>query len=235
METAIRPGIYDDTLADEDVRVSTEQAHELTRRLASEEGLLVGVSSGAALAASLELRRTHPRGRHRHGVSRQRQRYLTERFWEGAGAPMTTDARRSRGRSVTITPEALEDIRRHGAETFPDECCGALIAVDGVIVEAFGCRTRRASGAARRFRIGPGDYRPAEARATEREGALAGFYHSHPNEPARPSRTTSSTRGRTDLRDHSVNAGVPGDITSWHLRDDRSAFDQGELRWPTGS
>ena len=50
METAIRPGIYDDTLADEDVRVSTERAHALTRRLAAEEGLLVGVSSGAALA-----------------------------------------------------------------------------------------------------------------------------------------------------------------------------------------
>ena len=50
METAIRPGIYDDGLADEDVRVPTERAYGLTRQLASEEGLLVGVSSGAALA-----------------------------------------------------------------------------------------------------------------------------------------------------------------------------------------
>ena len=43
------------SLADEDVRVSTERAYALTRRLATEEGLLVGVSSGAALAASLDL------------------------------------------------------------------------------------------------------------------------------------------------------------------------------------
>jgi cysteine synthase B len=83
METAIRPGIYDDSLADEDVRVSTERAHALTRRLATEEGLLVGVSSGAALAAALDLA-----GRIRRGVivtvfPDSGTRYLTESFWQG--------------------------------------------------------------------------------------------------------------------------------------------------------
>jgi cysteine synthase B len=83
METAIKPGIYDARLADEDVRVSTEQAYELTRRLAAEEGMLVGVSSGAALAASLALA-----ARIRKGVvvmvfPDSGTRYLTERFWDG--------------------------------------------------------------------------------------------------------------------------------------------------------
>jgi len=83
METAIRPGIYDDTLADEDVRVTTEEAYTFTRRLARDEGLLVGVSSGAALAASLALA-----SRIREGVivtvfPDSGTRYLTERFWEG--------------------------------------------------------------------------------------------------------------------------------------------------------
>jgi cysteine synthase B len=82
METAIRPGIYDDTLADEDVRVSTEDAQEMTRRLAREEGLLVGVSSGAALVASLGLA-----SRIREGVivtifPDSGSRYLSERFWD---------------------------------------------------------------------------------------------------------------------------------------------------------
>jgi len=82
METAIRPGIYDDTLADEDVRVSTERAFAYTRRLAAREGLLVGVSSGAALAAALDLA-----ARIREGVivmvfPDSGTRYLTERFWE---------------------------------------------------------------------------------------------------------------------------------------------------------
>jgi S-sulfo-L-cysteine synthase (O-acetyl-L-serine-dependent) len=82
METAIKPGIYDDTLADEDVRITTERAYAYTRRLASEEGMLVGVSSGAALAAALDLA-----SRIRKGVvvlvcPDSGTRYLTERFWE---------------------------------------------------------------------------------------------------------------------------------------------------------
>jgi S-sulfo-L-cysteine synthase (O-acetyl-L-serine-dependent) len=83
MESAIKPGIYDASLADEDVRVATERAYAYTRRLASEEGLLVGVSSGAALAAALDLAE-----RIREGVivmvfPDSGTRYLTERFWEG--------------------------------------------------------------------------------------------------------------------------------------------------------
>jgi cysteine synthase B len=86
METAIRPGIYDDALADEDLRVSTEQSYSLTRRLAAEEGLLVGVSSGAALAAALDVAE-----RIREGVivtifPDSGTRYLTENFWQGAAA-----------------------------------------------------------------------------------------------------------------------------------------------------
>ena len=52
MASAIVPGIYDPTVADEDYEISTEAAHEYTRRLGREEGLLVGVSSGAALACA---------------------------------------------------------------------------------------------------------------------------------------------------------------------------------------
>ncbi len=57
MESAIVPGIYDPTLADEDVRVGTEEAYDMTRRLAQEEGLLVGISSGANLAGALKVAR----------------------------------------------------------------------------------------------------------------------------------------------------------------------------------
>ena len=55
MESAIVPGIYDPSLADVDLRVSTEAAHAMTRRLAAEEGLLVGISSGANLAGAVKL------------------------------------------------------------------------------------------------------------------------------------------------------------------------------------
>jgi cysteine synthase B len=81
MESAIVPGIYDPVLADEDLRVTTERAHELTRRLASEEGLLVGASSGAALAAALEVA-DHEREAVIVAIFPDSgTRYLNESFW----------------------------------------------------------------------------------------------------------------------------------------------------------
>ncbi len=55
--TSIVPGIYDESVADEELTISTEDAYEMARRLAREEGLFVGISSGAAMAASLKLAR----------------------------------------------------------------------------------------------------------------------------------------------------------------------------------
>ncbi|HET6822220.1 MAG TPA: cysteine synthase family protein, partial [Anaerolineales bacterium] len=55
MPTAIKPGIYDPAFADETREVRTEDAHEMVLRLAREEGLFVGISSGAAAVAALRL------------------------------------------------------------------------------------------------------------------------------------------------------------------------------------
>jgi cysteine synthase B len=82
MESAIVPGIYDPVLADEDVRVTTERAHVLTRRLAAEEGLLVGASSGAALAAALDVAERESEAIIVVVFPDSGTRYLTESFWE---------------------------------------------------------------------------------------------------------------------------------------------------------
>jgi cysteine synthase B len=82
MDTAIRPGIYDSSLADEDLRVTTERAYAMTRRLAADEGLLVGVSSGAALAAALDVASRIREGTIVTVFPDSGTRYLTERFWE---------------------------------------------------------------------------------------------------------------------------------------------------------
>jgi S-sulfo-L-cysteine synthase (O-acetyl-L-serine-dependent) len=62
MSTAMVPGIYDASVADENVEVATEDAQEMVRRLAREEGLLVGTSSGANVFASLRLALSLPSG-----------------------------------------------------------------------------------------------------------------------------------------------------------------------------
>lgn len=83
MPTALVPGIYDPTLADEETEVSTEDAQETTRRLAREEGLLVGVSSGANVFAALRLARTLPPGSVVVTVLCDGgEKYLREEFWE---------------------------------------------------------------------------------------------------------------------------------------------------------
>ncbi|MEQ1758054.1 MAG: M67 family metallopeptidase [Vicinamibacterales bacterium] len=121
-------------------------------------------------------------------------------------------------------------IRAHGVETYPNECCGALIGRDGIVSTTYALPNTTEEGPRRRFLVRPEDYREAERRATDAGGELLGFYHSHPDHPARPS--------QYDL-DHawpffsyiivSVRAGVSEDVTSWRLKEDRSAFDQEDL------
>ena len=82
MESALVPAIYDATLADIDLRVGTEDSYILTRRLATEEGLLVGISSGAALSASLKIASTIEDGVVVMIFSDGGEKYLSERFWE---------------------------------------------------------------------------------------------------------------------------------------------------------
>src|SRR6266540_1817360 len=81
MESAIVPGIYDAGLADEDLRIDTERSYRMVRRLAREEGLLAGISSGAAVVAMLDVAQ-----RLEHGIvvtvfPDGAEKYLSESFW----------------------------------------------------------------------------------------------------------------------------------------------------------
>lgn len=81
METSIVPGIYDPTLADENREVGTEEAHEMVKRLAREEGILVGISGAAALVCSLRLAEELREGVIVTIFCDSGTRYLSERFW----------------------------------------------------------------------------------------------------------------------------------------------------------
>ena len=139
-------------------------------------------------------------------------------------------------RRLTIAPAVAQAIRAHGRETFPHECCGALVGAADRITVAIALPNTTEEGPRRRFLVRPSDYREAERRATELGGELLGFYHSHPDHPARPS--------QYDL-DHawptfayiivSVMAGQPDAMTVWYLKEDRSSFDEGQLIYAENS
>ena len=81
MPTAILPGIYDSTLADDNVAIPTEDAHAMVRRLAREEGLFVGISAGAAALAALRLAETLETGVVVTLFPDAGYKYVSERFW----------------------------------------------------------------------------------------------------------------------------------------------------------
>jgi cysteine synthase B len=105
MATAIVPKIYDPSLADEDLGISTEAAYAMLKRLAREEGLLVGISSGAAIVGALDVaRRAAESGWiDKHGeavivtvLCDSADKYLTERFWDEAEMAPRNDQNRRR-------------------------------------------------------------------------------------------------------------------------------------------
>jgi proteasome lid subunit RPN8/RPN11 len=129
--------------------------------------------------------------------------------------------------SLHLAAGVADAIRAHGVEAYPHECCGALVGHDGEVTGAVPLPNTTDEGPRRRFLVRPSDYQQAERAADDAGAELLGFYHSHPDHPARPS--------QYDL-DHawpnfsyiivSVAAGVAEDMRSWKLREDRSAFDE---------
>jgi proteasome lid subunit RPN8/RPN11 len=138
--------------------------------------------------------------------------------------------------NLSIHEAQAEKIRRHGAETYPYECCGALLGRDAdaeaaparparEILETFPLVNRREDSPGNRFSVSAEDVRAADKAARAQGLDLIGWYHSHPDHPARPSLYD---------REHawpwysyiivSVESGKPQEMTSWRLRDDRSTF-----------
>ena len=130
-------------------------------------------------------------------------------------------------KALIVSDNIIMHIENHGCETYPDECCGALIGTDNVVTECLSLPNATKDGTRRRFLVRPDDYREAERHAMQCGHDLIGFYHSHPDHQARPS--------QYDL-DHawpvfayviiSVEKGEPAAITAWRLREDRSAFNE---------
>ncbi len=82
MPTSIRPRIYDSTIADEEVEVSTEEAYQMARTLAKEEGLFVGVSAAANVVATAKIARRDGQGVYVTVLCDSGAKYVNDKFWE---------------------------------------------------------------------------------------------------------------------------------------------------------
>jgi proteasome lid subunit RPN8/RPN11 len=129
---------------------------------------------------------------------------------------------------LSINKDLAERIRAHGAQTYPHECCGALLGRDSEpreIVALFPLINRRNDSPRNRFAVSSQDVVDAEKSARAQGLDVVGWYHSHPDHPARPSQYD---------RDHawpwysyiivSVAQGQAQEMTSWRLDDNREQF-----------
>jgi proteasome lid subunit RPN8/RPN11 len=137
---------------------------------------------------------------------------------------------------LIVNSEIAKGIRDYGARDYPNETCGAMLGVDGAdgreVRALFPLTNRRDDSPRNRFSITAEDFRAAERAAKEQGLELVGWYHSHPDHPARPSEYD---------REHawpwysyiivSVAGGQPRELTSWQLSDDRSDFQLEEIAW----
>ncbi|HEV2387150.1 MAG TPA: M67 family metallopeptidase [Candidatus Acidoferrales bacterium] len=130
--------------------------------------------------------------------------------------------------------ELLERIRAHAVQSYPYECCGALLGADESggrqIRDLVPLDNQRHDSARNRFLVNPGDVRRVEAAARERGLEVVGWYHSHPDAPERPSDFD---------REHawpwysyvivSVEAAEPRRMAAWRLAEDRARFEPEEI------
>lgn len=94
---------------------------------------------------------------------------------------------------LTLPRAAYDTLRAHGEETYPNECCGALLgcpAQDGWhVVAAMRATNARGESAHNRYEIAPRELMALASEARRQGLEIAGFYHSHPDHPAHWSHT----------------------------------------------
>jgi proteasome lid subunit RPN8/RPN11 len=94
---------------------------------------------------------------------------------------------------LKISPKNYAEIRRHGEETYPHECCGVLLGqMDGdvrTVTSTARCGNTRTDSPQNRYHIDPKELVRIQRQARERAEDIIGFYHSHPDHPAQWSKT----------------------------------------------
>jgi proteasome lid subunit RPN8/RPN11 len=93
--------------------------------------------------------------------------------------------------AIKVNSEHLDQIRKHGEKTYPQECCGFLLGTregeTNVLAEVHAAENERRQSRETRYLITPDQYKRADSYARSRGLGVIGYYHSHPDHPAAPS------------------------------------------------
>jgi proteasome lid subunit RPN8/RPN11 len=133
--------------------------------------------------------------------------------------------------TLNLSKQHADAIRAHGERGYPHEVCGLLLGRFGTddardVVEIFELENERVDSRTNRYAVSGESIFRAERHASTAGLAVVGYYHSHPNAPARPSGydLEHATWPGISYPIVSVVGGVSGDLLGWTLRDDRSGF-----------
>lgn len=214
MASAIVPGIYDPAGWDHKLAVRTEAAYAMARRLAAEEGLLVGQSTGAAVVGALAVASTLPEGVIVALGPDGGDRYLSTRMWEESGPgdgfvsvesrldPVISFRHRfcyiRRVDGVEVAREHLAAMLAQARDEAPLECCGLLLGRGQRVEQVF--RGTNIDRSPVTYNMDPQELYQAHREMEVHGLDLVAIYHSHPRTRAYPSSTDVAKASYPDAR-----------------------------------
>lgn len=132
--------------------------------------------------------------------------------------------------TLLVLRSEVEKILTKAKAAYPEECCGVLLGRrrgEKIVTEIRPLTNSTSELRNRRYAIDPKELLALEKETAPRGLEVLGFYHTHPDAPAKPSpRDLESAWPWYSYLILSVKGGQPGELRAWVLRDDRSTFDE---------
>ncbi len=181
IESSIIPKVYEQCYLDKKIKVKTEDAYDTVKKLAKEENLFLGPSSGAAAVGALETAKKLKKG------------IVVTIFPDHADRYISKDILEDEYFSVFIKQKDIDKMNKHLKARYPNEGCGLLLGEiknnQKFVKEIIETKNINKKRAIDRFEIDPKEYKKIDDYAGKKSLNIIGVYHSHPDHPPRPSKT----------------------------------------------
>ncbi len=212
------PAIYQAQLVDGTIRIATQDAYDMTVRLAREEHIFAGPSGGLNVCAALKLAEDLDEG------------FIVTVLPDSGYRYVSTGLFPDDLFTVFLTSRQIAEITQHTAGGYPHEVCGLLAGRieenRKVVTRVFSCQNMNRERARDRFEIDPRQYMAITEDLVDEE-AIVGIYHSHPDHPSRPSPTDLSRA--FPVYSYLIVATIGATVSStrsWTLNEEKGRFEE---------